>query len=896
MTQAKQELITMQNKRLRSLTIIPPELYVKRAADEQLKNVVADMGRPGYVLVARQMGKTNLLLNAKRELVVSDDVFLYVDLSNSFPDLTQFFRNIIDIALEVHHDKFIRAREKIEKGRNAKLDIPPHKEHEQELRVLLNAIEGKIVICLDEVDALIKVSYSDSVFSLIRSTYFASRINFPEFNRLTYILSGVAEPSVLIKNKNISPFNIGEKIYLDDFTYDEYLDFVRRSGLSLESECVERIFYWADGNPRICWDIGSAIEDLILAGETISIELIDKTVRRLYLLEFDLAPVDHIRKLVEEDRDIRNAVVSIHHRKFQSITDEQRSKLYLSGIIKSDFSSLALKIKNKVIEECLSEDWIANVENSKLSLMDQAQNCLAQKDYRNALLLFKAYEESATSTKEDGPLLFNCIGECYFRLGDYQSTIEYLTKRPFKKSEVVPLYYIQNYVLANAYYAIDEIDKSIECYESIVLSDFPDGYTTTYFEAAVTVSAGPYFNRFEKYKDKIQSLNQHVIDSEAHLLELTEDRSFVNTLVVAAYHNLALAHKLQGQNEIAIRLWKTAITISNISERPKLTASLLEVSTLQEKVTLLSNVFALISSEKIPLQNRDAASYRFDFSHAVFANLLEEAYEVGDESVQTNGLQCLKSEQYTALDAWEVLRYAGLSALGHKRIPAAFSIMREALAIPEKDIGLQERLPILHYALVLSDGSQQLETIENEYLERLLVNQEIDLTEVDFRIIFGILSKYLRDRSLVEARRIFEALDFQRKKLLTIEDALLLASTKACLIAVDYLQLRFLILEEQFEEAIDLAKALKTRLMENLPDPLLLPNNLLKTIRQNIDFILRDIGRINVPTRRNHRKYKPNEILSVKYLDGVIKTGKFKKYKSDIEAGTCDVLNENKYS
>ena len=71
-------------KLLKPFTIIPPEFYVKRDADRQLLNIIEDMGRPGYVLVSRQMGKTNLLLNAKREAESLDDIFVYIDLSNPF--------------------------------------------------------------------------------------------------------------------------------------------------------------------------------------------------------------------------------------------------------------------------------------------------------------------------------------------------------------------------------------------------------------------------------------------------------------------------------------------------------------------------------------------------------------------------------------------------------------------------------------------------------------------------------------------------------------------------------------------------------------------------------------------------------------------------------------------
>ena len=68
-------------KILKKYTSIPPHLYVERDADLQLKRIVDEMQRPGYVLVARQMGKTNLLINAKRTLESDNRIFAYVDLS-----------------------------------------------------------------------------------------------------------------------------------------------------------------------------------------------------------------------------------------------------------------------------------------------------------------------------------------------------------------------------------------------------------------------------------------------------------------------------------------------------------------------------------------------------------------------------------------------------------------------------------------------------------------------------------------------------------------------------------------------------------------------------------------------------------------------------------------------
>jgi len=66
----------MKEKVLYSSAIIPDSLYVKRAADHKLKEIILRMSKPAYISVARQMGKTNLLIQAKRELE-NDSLGLY---------------------------------------------------------------------------------------------------------------------------------------------------------------------------------------------------------------------------------------------------------------------------------------------------------------------------------------------------------------------------------------------------------------------------------------------------------------------------------------------------------------------------------------------------------------------------------------------------------------------------------------------------------------------------------------------------------------------------------------------------------------------------------------------------------------------------------------------------
>ena len=347
----------MKNKILKPLTIIPKELYVERDADRQIESIIEGMGAPGYVLEARQMGKTNLLIHTKRKMEDENNIFVFVDLTNLLDSSRGCFRNIIDKAINSHEKEFKKIRTLID-NRRKKSILPAFAEHEEELKVLLGVVPGRLVIILDEIGSLTHSSFSDEIFSQIRKIYF-DRSNTPVFIRLTYILSGVAKPSEMIKDRNKSPFNIGKKIYLDDFTYDEFLIFLVKAQLTISNEIADRIFYWANGNPKITWDICSELENDLIKESPINSETVDHVVKKLYLTNFDRPPVDHIRNLVEDDEEMGNAIIKIRFNKID-IGDKLKDRLYLAGITKSRLSSDGTKIKNKVIDFCLSSQWILN--------------------------------------------------------------------------------------------------------------------------------------------------------------------------------------------------------------------------------------------------------------------------------------------------------------------------------------------------------------------------------------------------------------------------------------------------------------------------------------------------------------------------------------------------------
>src|SRR5207244_12902848 len=86
-----------------------------------------------------------------------------------------------------------------------------------------------LVIFLDEIDTVRSLPFStDEFFAAIREC-FNRRTEDPELHRLTFSLLGVATPSDLIDDTRTTPFNIGRRIELNDFTAEEAATLARGS-------------------------------------------------------------------------------------------------------------------------------------------------------------------------------------------------------------------------------------------------------------------------------------------------------------------------------------------------------------------------------------------------------------------------------------------------------------------------------------------------------------------------------------------------------------------------------------------------------------------------------------------------------------------------------------------
>jgi tetratricopeptide (TPR) repeat protein len=335
--------------------------YVMRPADQELfEHTLA--GEFCYVLTPRQMGKSSLMIRTARRLAAAGRTVAILDLTGiGSGSADQWYLGLLeqiarDLRLNVDVPKWWQAR--------ASLAIPQR--FSEFLRdVVLQEIAGPVVIFIDEIDSTLNLEFRDDFFAAIRAIY-NGRATESAYKRLTFALLGVATPTDLIHDRERTPFNIGRRIVLQEFSYDEAESL--KTGLDAchpgqGDVILSRIFDWANGYPyltqKLClaaaerpathWD-AAQVDELV---ETTFFSDIGRKDPNFKFVQ---------QRIQESSAADRQQMLNLYRKVYsgKSVPDDDRSQsqnyLELYGLVRVERGKL--HVRNDIYRRIFDQKWI----------------------------------------------------------------------------------------------------------------------------------------------------------------------------------------------------------------------------------------------------------------------------------------------------------------------------------------------------------------------------------------------------------------------------------------------------------------------------------------------------------------------------------------------------------
>jgi hypothetical protein len=222
--------------------------YIERTSDERLKRAIFKNGETITIRASRQTGKSSLLTRGIHYVSSTADI-VYIDLQSiehsAFESSDQFLKYFaITIARKLRLDTIV-----VNKIWQDALG-PQDKLVKVIEEYILPTSDQQIILAMDEADKLLTVPFHSDFFALMRSWHNNRAID-TLWNKLTIAMVIATEPYLLISNPNQSPFNVGVKLNLEDFSQEQVQDLNHRHGDPVQEKDRDSFFDLLSGHPYL---------------------------------------------------------------------------------------------------------------------------------------------------------------------------------------------------------------------------------------------------------------------------------------------------------------------------------------------------------------------------------------------------------------------------------------------------------------------------------------------------------------------------------------------------------------------------------------------------------------------------------------------------------------------
>ena len=339
--------------------------YIQRPADNELWQHLR-AGDYCYVLTPRQMGKSSLMARTAVRLREAGDLAAMVDLtqigSGASTEAEAWFFGVVK---EIH--KGLGGAASLREWWQENNALPPVQrfvDYFQELALAEG--EARIVVFVDEIDSTLKLPWAADFFAAIRACH-NRRATEPAFEKLSFVLLGVATPNQLITDPKRTPFNVGQQIALTDFSPEEARPLA--GGLRQDSEAGDsadqllgKILAWTGGQPFLTQLLCRTVAERGADAQPVEI---DELVSETLLTPKKLREEIHLKNIGDQltaKPEARGRLL-LYRRVLQGkkVLDQPAapacSSLKLSGVVKVDGEG-GLAVRNRVYEEVFSSAWV----------------------------------------------------------------------------------------------------------------------------------------------------------------------------------------------------------------------------------------------------------------------------------------------------------------------------------------------------------------------------------------------------------------------------------------------------------------------------------------------------------------------------------------------------------
>ncbi len=228
--------------------------YVERRGDRLLnRQLDQPTGTTTTIRAARQMGKSSLLVRGMHHARQQRAQIAYIDLQGTdnryLTALDPFLRHIAELIVRRLRLDLAEVDRAWQGSFGPKDTITYFMED-----YVLQASEQPLVLALDEVDLLVR---SDSrlhteFFSLLRSWHNNRATDFDGlWDKLSIVMAISTEPYLLIEDVHQSPFNVGLKIFLEDFDPTQVYELNWKHGAPVKSQQFGEFMRLFNGHPYL---------------------------------------------------------------------------------------------------------------------------------------------------------------------------------------------------------------------------------------------------------------------------------------------------------------------------------------------------------------------------------------------------------------------------------------------------------------------------------------------------------------------------------------------------------------------------------------------------------------------------------------------------------------------